>query len=698
MYYKTKTPGSLMIMGEHSVLHFYPSIVAAVDKYIYVAVRKGKFGKIRIDSDYFGEYETNIQNIKISKDFDLILAIVKRYKQFLTEGIEVQIKSDFSPELGLGSSGALLVGVTSALMMMLEKKIDKQELLQETLSILKNVRKFSSGSDLAASIYGGVVYFDPQNCTAEVLADSLPIVAMYSGYKTKTDKVIEKINKNFQGRESVLKRIYSKSGGLTKMAASAIRNKDYVALGKLMNSANKVVYESLSLITNELQNIIDELRKKDFIYGAKVSGAGLGDCAIAISSGHAKFTELQVIPLSIIPLPKFNNHYNSSLRGALLCGNPSTKACALPRFSRSDGIESTTFLNSKCLNKIDVVNEILQDKINNKPTKKFATAFAPSNIALCKYWGKRDEELHLPVNSSLSVSLDNFGSRTKIFLCEEDKVKLNGKLLKTDSEFVSKIFRFIDLFRQKKELKFCVDINSDIPVAAGLASSAAGFAALVLALNDLFGWQLSVKELSILARLGSGSAARSIEKGFVQWNKGCRSNGMDSYAEKLLLDWPTLCIGILIIDQEEKHIASRSAMKITKETSPLFKSWPNKAEQDITHIIDAIKKKDFAQFGEILEENSNRMHEMMATSKPSLVYSNPKTKKVISKIKYCRETMLLPMFYTQDAGPNLVIFFEKKNMSEIILFFQNSFPNYTIVSESRQFIFFCRKKLELSCR
>lgn len=641
MYYQTKTPGSIMIMGEHSVLHSYPAIVAAIDKYIHVIITRGTLGKIIIDSDYFGVYKTDIQNIKFSKNFDIILAVIEKYKQFLSEGINIQIKSDFSPDLGLGSSGALLVGFVSALMMMIKKKMDKQELLQETISILQKVRKVSSGSDLAASIYGGVIYFNPQTCTAEIIADNLPIVVGYSGYKTKTDDVIEKINKEFKNRKEVLERIYSDSGNLTEMAALAIRNKNYIELGKLMNDANKIIYGSLNLVTHELQNIITKFREKDFIYGAKISGAGLGDCAIAISSdseGYTKFTDIQVISVSI------------TLR---------------------DLIDADIQKDKDSLNKIDIVNKILSNKTGNKQIKKSSTAFAPSNIAICKYWGKRDEDLHLPVNSSLSLSLGNFGSTTKISLCKEDKVKLNGKLLDTDSSFVSRIFSFIDLFRQNTDLRFFVDIISTIPISAGLASSASGFAALVLSMNDLFGWQLSAKDLSILARLGSGSAARSIETGFVQWHKGYRSDGMDSYAEKLLLNWPNLFVGILIVDQQEKYISSRDAMKITKKTSPLFKSWPKKAEHDIAILISAIKKQNFIQFGKLLEENSNRMHKIMALSRPSLVYSTLETEKLISKIKFCREKISLPVFYTQDAGPNLVIFFEEKNASEIQSIFSN---------------------------
>ncbi|NRA73611.1 MAG: diphosphomevalonate decarboxylase [Rickettsiales bacterium] len=640
MLYKTKTLGSIMIMGEHSVLHSHPSIAASIDKYIYVTVKKNNLRKIHINSDYFGKYETYISQIKPSKDFDIILAVLEKYREFLSEGIDVEVKSDFSPEFGLGSSTAVLVGVISSLMLMLKRKITKQELLLEAITILKKIRGAASGSDIAASIYEGVIYFDPRSYVVERIADYLPIIVAYSGYKTKTEDVIKKINFESQDHHLDIDDIYLKNGNLTKEAAIAIRNKDYVKLGMIMKFSNDILYKQLNLVTDELQDILEKFKKEKSIYGAKISGAGLGDCAIALSKNTKScvFMDMQTLPVSIA----------------------------------SNFINKISITEDEVgLKKIDIVKKILGNKLYNKSSKRSATAFAPSNIAICKYWGKRNEELHLPVNSSLSISLNNLGSKTTISLAEEDKVELNGHILNSSDQFASKIFDFINLFRQQNNFKLFVKIQSNIPIAAGLASSAAGFAALTLVLNNFFDWQLNTKELSILARLGSGSAARSIERGFIKWHKGSREDGMDSYTEKLLLNWSDLCCGILIVSKQEKHISSRDAMKITKETSPLFKTWSNKAMQDIHLLISAIKRKNFVQFGEILEANSNSMHKMMATSSPSLIYKNSSTEKLISKIKSCRTKMEIPVFYTQDAGPNLVIFFEKKNFLKVKTFFSN---------------------------
>ena len=186
-----------------------------------------------------------------------------------------------------------------------------------------------------------------------------------------------------------------------------------------------------------------------------------------------------------------------------------------------------------------------------------SSAFAPSNIALCKYWGKRSVELNLPVNSSLSISLGNKGAFTKVSLINhrQDLVLVNNHPTDPKDQFYVKLVKFLDLFREQlpdQHTAFKVDTYANIPIAAGLASSACGFAALVKALDQLFGWNYSLKQLSILARLGSGSACRSIFNGFVKWHKGILADGTDSFAEPLEQSWTDLCIGLLIVSQHEK--------------------------------------------------------------------------------------------------------------------------------------------------
>ena len=322
------------------------------------------------------------------------------------------------------------------------------------------------------------------------------------------------------------------------------------------------------------------------------------------------------------------------------------------------------------MTKQDIVKLILGDRFNSPPKLMSATSFCAANIAICKYWGKRDAELHLPENSSLSMTLWGKGSHTTITPSDQDMVSLNGVTLSAASSFASRIFNFMALFHQNAALKFQIAINTTVPIGAGLASSAAGFAALVKSLDRLYGWQLSNKALSILARLGSGSACRSIEEGFVIWHKGEAVDGMDSYAERLSMTWDALKLGIYFISDTHKRIPSRTAMAMTRQSSPLYKQWPQHAQRDREQLLCAIKEKNLARFGEALERNSTFMHRMLQASTPAITYDNARTVAAKNKIRACRERAACPIFFTQDAGPNLVVFFLAKDMTRVKAIFQ----------------------------
>ena len=208
----------------------------------------------------------------------------------------------------------------------------------------------------------------------------------------------------------------------------------------------------------------------------------------------------------------------------------------------------------------------------------------------------------------------------------------------------------------------------NLPVAAGLASSACGFASLVAALNDMFGWQLAQRELSILARLGSGSACRSLWAGFVEWHAGVQPDGMDSYAEPLAFEWPELHIGLLPISLAEKPISSRVAMQRTVDTSVLYGCWSRKVLQDLIIIKQALHAKNFALLGGAAESNALAMHATMLSSWSPICYSLPETIAAMHKIWALRRQGL-SLFFTQDAGPNLKLLFLEKDKKTILELF-----------------------------
>ncbi len=282
-------------------------------------------------------------------------------------------------------------------------------------------------------------------------------------------------------------------------------------------------------------------------------------------------------------------------------------------------------------------------------------ARAHANIALIKYWGKKDDELVLPMNSSLSLTLDAFYTETEVIFnkdIDRDYFYLNGDI--QNEAATNRVTRFLNLFRSTAKMNIPAIIKSTnyVPTAAGLASSASGFAALAAAANIASGLNLDHRELSIYARQGSGSATRSIYGGFVEWQKG--TGGDDSYA--IPIDDAKWDIGmvIVIVNPEKKTVSSRAGMKRTVSTSPFYKGWLESAEEDLKQIKIAIKRRDIEQVGQIAESNSFKMHATMLGAKPPLLYWEPESIMVMEIVRELRNQGI-PCYFTMDAGPNVKI-------------------------------------------
>lgn len=328
----------------------------------------------------------------------------------------------------------------------------------------------------------------------------------------------------------------------------------------------------------------------------------------------------------------------------------------------------------KKLTQVEVVARYLPSELHVAQT---AEAFAPSNIALCKYWGKRDRELNLPLNASLSVSLAHLGTRTTLSPAAsgQDEVLLNGQQLDKESGFARKISTFLNLFRREQLIPLRIDTHNNIPTAAGLASSASGFAALMLAVDQLFNLQLEKAQLSAFARMGSGSAARSLYQGFVQWQMGEREDGMDSYGFALDMNWPDLRVGLVKVSTAEKPVDSRSGMERTLASATLYQSWPRQAAADLERMRAALKAENFVELGAVAEHNALSMHATMIASWPPLVYWQPESLACMQKVWQLRSEGL-ELFFTMDAGPNLKLLFLADSTAEV----QTHFPDIEIVA------------------
>lgn len=291
-----------------------------------------------------------------------------------------------------------------------------------------------------------------------------------------------------------------------------------------------------------------------------------------------------------------------------------------------------------------------------------ATAIAPANIAFIKYWGRTDAKLRLPTNPSISMNLSACRTTTTV---EFSKDFTKDTVSEGFDE--KRIIEHIDRIRKiaKTSAKAKITTNNSFPTSAGIASSASGFAALTEAAVAALGLKFSEKELSALARLGSGSASRSIPDGFVKWE--------GEYARSLYPpDWWDLRDIIVIVDTAAKEISS-SAGHDRAMTSPFFIDRLATLPSRIARCEDALRTKDFKKLGEVIEEDCLDMHHVMQTQDPPLYYWNKKTEEVLEKIKG------LPAYFTIDAGPNVHVICEGKDEKNV----QETLKGYqTIVNKS----------------
>lgn len=293
------------------------------------------------------------------------------------------------------------------------------------------------------------------------------------------------------------------------------------------------------------------------------------------------------------------------------------------------------------------------------------TVKAPANIAFIKYWGKKNEKLRLPANSSISMNLSETYTLTSVEkdkTLQTDRVSIDGTRL--NGEALIRITKHLDLIRgmAKEKMFLRIESKNNFPRGAGIASSASGFAALTLAASKAFELNLSEKELSILARLGSGSACRSIPDGFVEWKVGETSES--SYAHSLYPpDYWEICDLIAIVGEDSKKVSSTEGHSIA-ESSPFYKARIAGMPKKISEIKKAMKNKDFAKFGEIIETEAVNMHTVMMTSKPPLFYWLPETVTIMESVIQWRGQGI-QSYFTIDAGPNVHVICESKNTDKL---------------------------------
>ncbi|MDO8553870.1 MAG: diphosphomevalonate decarboxylase [Candidatus Micrarchaeota archaeon] len=300
------------------------------------------------------------------------------------------------------------------------------------------------------------------------------------------------------------------------------------------------------------------------------------------------------------------------------------------------------------------------------------TATANSNIAIIKYWGKRDEELILPTNSSISFTMDEqFSTSTTVEFdskLKRDELNLDGKVgNENELERVTKFLNIVRVRAKTKQFAKVVSKNT-FPKGTGMASSASGFAALAAAASKAAGLSMQPRDLSLLARLGSGSATRSVFGGAVEWQAGTKKDGSDSYAVQLSPQdkWKDLRNVISIVDEKEKKVSSRVGMKETIKTSPLYSQRLKTVEERLNLVRKAIANTDFHSMAETIMRESNDMHAVMLDTFPPIFYMNDVSREIAYAVHQLNYECDAPVAaYTFDAGPNAHVYTTTKYVGEV---------------------------------
>jgi len=293
-----------------------------------------------------------------------------------------------------------------------------------------------------------------------------------------------------------------------------------------------------------------------------------------------------------------------------------------------------------------------------------ATAQSHPNIAFIKYWGNRNDALRLPSTGSISMNLDGLFTRTSVTFSasfKADSLRISQRQVKGPG--LERVSRFLDLVRGLAGTNDRAEVISEnnFPSGAGIASSAAAFAALALAATRAAGIVLSQRELSRLARRGSGSACRSIPSGFVEWQLG--ESDEDSYAFSIAPPehWG-LADCVAIVSAGHKKTGSTEGHALAG-TSPLQAARVEDAPRRLDLCRRAILERDFEVLAAVVELDSDMMHAVMMTSTPGLFYWKPASITVMESVRQWRARGI-PVCYTVDAGPNIHVICPREYIGE----------------------------------
>ena len=319
-----------------------------------------------------------------------------------------------------------------------------------------------------------------------------------------------------------------------------------------------------------------------------------------------------------------------------------------------------------------------ENLIKNKG-EKMVKVKSYANIAIVKYWGKKDAKKMIPATSSISLTLNDMFTETEMEFISDEDIKisvekemkngdykdkfsdmtdlfyLNGEL--QDSVHTEKISKVVDLFRENRSQKVKISTTNNMPTAAGLSSSSSGLSAVIKACNELFGKNYTQSELAQISKFGSGSSSRSFFGPIAAWDK---DTGEICEVKTDL----KLAMIVLVLNENKKKISSRNGMELCAKTSTYFDEWVKQSEIDFINMKKYLAENDFEKVGTLTEENALRMHKTTETANPPFSYFNEKTYEAMDFVKNLRNNGE-KCYFTMDAGPNVKVLCLEEDLEKL---------------------------------
>ena len=303
----SRAPASLMLFGEHAVLHGYPAIACAVDHWLEIdwQLSKKRQGCIEIHS-HLATHETRWDELTPHPKLQFVMAVltwlkstISGYSGIRLPSLRLNIKSDINSTQGLGSSSAVMAALLVGLTPLMPYPMNRSQNFMEGRRLIQQVQGAGSGTDLACALTGGVIHLTPYTQQIEVLSPTLPLISVYVGYKTPTPEVIQRVERDWLAFTDLHQYQLLSISQVTHYAKQAIQQDDLPRLGRLMNMAHGLMH-GLGVSDPQLDLLVHQLRQYEGILGAKISGSGLGDCVIALGTTHTQIDGQ--ISLSLTPL------------------------------------------------------------------------------------------------------------------------------------------------------------------------------------------------------------------------------------------------------------------------------------------------------------------------------------------------------------------------------------------------------------